>query len=101
MATEEPTVVSTAFLRGAFEALIGHIEETHGDTLRLDQDYFWSVPPREIYDVTKQPTELTIGQLTESLDFLRNQIDDPDGQVSWGMVWLGDVLKAVGHELIG
>lgn len=101
MPAEESIVVQTAFLRDSFNALIDHIEVTQGSSIKLESDYFWSIPSTEIYNVRKTPTDLTIGQITESLENLRSQIDDPEGRMAWGLVWLGDVLKAAGHKLVG
>ena len=51
------------------------------------------MPFPEIYDVLGDAPKLTIGQLTESWeDRLRT-----DASVQWELVWLGDVLKPIGH----
>lgn len=83
-----------------FDLLIRHIEKRHGSTIEVDADYFWSIQPDEIYNVYDQPTELTIGQLTESLDNIRSVAADPEHAVSYALVWLGDILRATGHKLV-
>lgn len=101
MPADESTVVQTAFLRESFEALMDHVESTQGELLELRSGYFWSIPSPEVYNVRETPSDLTIGQITESLDKLRHQVDDPEGRIAWGLVWLGDILRTVGHELVG
>lgn len=59
----------------------------------VSEDYFYSVPFPEIYDVLGDAPKLTIGQLTESWENLLRT----DASVQWELVWLGDVLKAIGH----
>ena len=98
--TDHPTRFTTQELRQVFDVLIRHVEERYGSTIDVDADYFWSIPPNEIYHVYHQPTELTIGQLTESLDNIRNVAADPEHAFSYALVWLGDVLRAAGHKLV-
>jgi len=57
---------------------------------------FWSIPPDALYDVYQEPPELTIGQLTESWDNLRRLGEDEPG-FGLDLVWLSDVLRAIGH----
>lgn len=98
--TDHPTRFTTQELRAVFDVLMRHVEERHGSTIEVDADYFWSIAPEEIYDVYDQPTELTIGQLTESLHNIRSVTADPKQAISYALVWLGDVLRATGHKLV-
>ncbi|WP_372969130.1 hypothetical protein [Microbacterium sp.] len=95
-----PVEVTIPMLRSAFEVLIGHLEDAAGASVLLDADYFWSIPADDIYDVTKPPGELTIGQLSESVDNLESLISDPDSAISFALVWFGDVARAIGHHVV-
>ncbi|MFD4657140.1 hypothetical protein ACFWP2_16105 [Kitasatospora sp. NPDC058444] len=98
--TGEPLSVSLAELRRSFDVLLRHVEASAaGDAVLLDQDYFWSIPPNALYDVTREPDELTIGQLSESWQHLRDVLADPDRTLGYHLVWLADVLRAIGHDL--
>ncbi|MFG2910297.1 hypothetical protein ACGF13_35265 [Kitasatospora sp. NPDC048286] len=97
--TDEPLSVSLADLRGAFDVLLSRLEAaTAGDAVALDQDYFWAVPQDELYDVTREPGDLTIGSLGESWGQVRELLADRDRAVGHHLVWLADVLRAVGRE---
>ncbi|GAA0433035.1 hypothetical protein [Streptomyces luteireticuli] len=85
-------------LRRSFDAALRHAEAVHGDAVTLDEDYFWSVPPDQLYDVRQEPTELTIGQLSECLDHLDGLAAEPEDAVGHHLVWLAEVLKAVGLD---
>jgi len=91
--------ISTGDLRAAFEA---HIEERSGSMVTLPGDYFWWIQRPDVYDVgtQPQPDSLTIGQLTEAWQFLIEGVRT-DGVVSQSAVWLSQVLRAVGEEVIG
>lgn len=89
--------ISTATLRRYFDVLMAHLEDTGRGTVPLPDDYYWDVPPRVMHDVYKKPArELTIGQISEDLEFLDQCVDDPEMTVPYALVWLAHVLKAVG-----
>lgn len=88
--------IDTGELREVFERLITHLEQTRGGSVTLHEDYFYSLPFREIYDVMNGPPPPTIGQLSESWANLE-RTQDVDSTVTFELVWLGDLLKALGH----
>lgn len=92
--------VTTDQLRAALAILLDHVDEVNGPVVRLDRDHFWSVPSEAAYDVYVRPDELTIGQLSESIDGLDAMVEDPERVLAFGLVWLGDVLRAVGHTVV-
>ncbi|MCK2029465.1 hypothetical protein KZC54_06945 [Microbacterium sp. KSW4-6] len=67
-------------------------------TVRVGEDYFWSIPADQLYDVTAAPSGLTIGQLSESFDNIRELDTSPDRAISYGLVWLSDLLRAIGQS---
>jgi hypothetical protein len=95
---DESSRVSLAEPRGVVGALLCHLEASvAGDAVALDGDYFWSIPADELYDLAEKPGELTIGQLSESWQHLRDLPADRDRAVGYHLVWLADVLRAIGQ----
>lgn len=90
-------IIDTGELREVFERLVTYLEQTRGASVTLREDYFYSMPYPEIYDVMKPPPTPTIGQLTESWANL-HRAEDVDSTVTFELVWLGDLLKAIGHS---
>lgn len=84
-------------LRRAIQRVLHRLEETHGTSISIPGDYFWSVPRDSIFEVFSAP-DLTIGQLSESWD---NLADERSGNakhtIPYSAVWIGDVLKAIGY----
>ncbi len=87
-------------LRHAFELALRHIEASTGNVVTLEHDYYWSVPGDELYDVPNEPSALTIGQLSESWQHLESLLADEDRVVGYHLVWLADVLRAIGHGTV-
>ena len=85
--------IEVAAIRETVTRLLDDLEATHGEAVTLPEDFFYSVPFPELYDVLGDAPQLTVGQLTESWENLQRD----DASVQWELVWLGDVLKAIGH----
>ncbi|NNG19603.1 hypothetical protein HJ590_08420 [Naumannella sp. ID2617S] len=65
--------------------------------MSIDKDYYWSLDGAEQFDVSSQPNHFTIGQLSECLTNLDEMRHDP---ISYGLVWLGEILRAVGVSVV-
>jgi hypothetical protein len=91
-----PVRVTLDELRRTFELVLAHVAEVHGEEIVLRNDYFWSIPAAERYDPYAKPTELTVGQLSESWEWLA-RLDD-DSVLSYALVWLGEILIAIGQQ---
>jgi hypothetical protein len=94
----DPLQISTEQLRTAFETALTRLTEREGENITLERDYYWSVPPNELYNVYERPQELTIGQLSESWQYIQKLTEDPSAAIPHHLVWLADVLRALGHS---
>ena len=92
--------ISIQLLRQVSQILLDHLELTVGDQVRLPHDYFWEIPPGELNDVYEKPSELTVGQLSDSISNLGDIAGDPSNSTSYGLVWLADVLRATGQSVV-
>ncbi|MCZ7416901.1 MULTISPECIES: hypothetical protein [unclassified Streptomyces] len=98
--TSDPLPIHLDQLRRAFELTLQHIEASAGSTIEVEHDYFWSVPGDELYEIAKEPATLTIGQLSESWQHLECLLAEPDRALGYHLVWLADVLRAIGQEVV-
>jgi len=99
--TSDAIRIDLSELRSAFDTVIRHIKAAEGTQVHLAADYFWSVPSPDLYDVDRNPP-LTIGQVSESWDNLRRERDgNDDVTIGFAAVWLGEVLRAIGHQTKG
>ncbi len=90
--------ISTDDIRSIVEALCLHLDETGRSVIDVDEDYYWSVPDNEVFDVAKDPVELDVGQLTSDWDDLEKIKDNSMPPVGYGFVWLSSVLRAIGKD---
>nr|BFD94189.1 hypothetical protein KitaXyl93_55490 [Kitasatospora sp. Xyl93] len=99
---DEPDVqISLERLRAALDVLVRHVAaRVPAGEVAIEQDAFWSVPVASMADVYSAPPELTIGMVSESWSQVEAMIDDEEKAVGYGLVWLADVLRAIGAKVV-
>src|SRR4029450_2259796 len=99
--TESRICIPTGELRRVFEILLTHVARGSEDELAIGKDYFWSVPSPAMYEVHTEPNALTIGRVSESWGNLEAMLQDESKLIGYGLVWLADVLRALGDHAVG
>jgi hypothetical protein len=92
--------IDVDLLERASAVLIQYLREQAGIEVLLDHDYYWSVPATQLHDIYQAPTDLTIGQISECMEWLGAVVKDPESALAYHLVWLGDVLRAVGQAVV-
>ncbi|WP_328489991.1 hypothetical protein [Streptomyces zaomyceticus] len=95
----EPVQIPIDQLRRALDVALRHIEASAGPTVTLREDLFWSVSADELYSVDSEPLALTIGQLSESWQHVEDLLARQDRAVGYHLVWLADVMRAIGQDI--
>jgi hypothetical protein len=90
--------IDIARLRAMIDAVFDHLVAAHGPTIRLPNDYYWHVGHDEQYDMTRQPAADLIGQISEDWRFLESMVADGDHMLSYGLVWIASVMRAIGES---
>lgn len=91
----ESLIVSIADLRAALGWALNAIEDRLGPEVSLDADYYWSLPVEAAFDMAKEPSAFTVGQLSDDLEILREP-SDALAEVAWHDIsHLVGVLRAL------
>jgi hypothetical protein len=93
--------IRVADLRRAAEMLLDHLQEIEGDVVEVPDHMFWAVPAEARHNVYEQPTELTIGQLSESLSNLLSMTSSDEHALAYGLVWFADIVRTIGEQTVG
>ncbi|MER7079147.1 hypothetical protein SAMN02982929_03163 [Saccharopolyspora kobensis] len=98
--SDDESVVSVEVLRRVLNQALDSLQTGTGGTVELDKDFFWSIPADVAYDVYTQPNpdQLTVGQLSESWNNLVQLGARGEPVPPYALVWIADVLKALGHQ---
>jgi hypothetical protein len=97
---EEPLRIPIDQLQLVCRRLLDGLSSTEGDTVQVEHDYFWSIVRDERTEVAIRPETLTIGQISESWSNLREMLEDPSREITFGLVWLADIFRTIGDEIV-
>ncbi|MCV2393899.1 hypothetical protein OEB99_06230 [Actinotalea sp. M2MS4P-6] len=64
----EPLLIDLRTLRTAIVGALDACERQLGRRVQVEIDYYWHLPVDAAYDMTKEPSELTVGQLSDDLE---------------------------------
>ena len=97
--SDEREMIPLDKLREACDQLLDYLERNAGQEIVINKEAFWSIPSENRYDMCHQP-ELTIGVTSESWGNLASMVDGDSELVGYGMVWLAQVLHALGDDVV-
>lgn len=92
--------ISIQELRQFASTLLDTLEEKQGASVEIDQDYFWSIVRTERTRLAIEPTSLTIGQISECIEHLSRMLTEPDTRLTFGLVWLAEILRTIGDQFV-
>lgn len=92
--------ISVEVLRNAADRLLSHLQAVEGPVISFDRDMFWAIPAEQRNNVYAEPTDFTVGQLTESLQNLEPIVEGSSPASSYALVWLADLLRAAGEAVV-
>ena len=87
-------------LRRAADLLLSHLEAIEGPVVAIEKDMFWAIPAEQRNNVYAEPTDFTVGQLTESLQRVDRIVAGSSPVTSYALVWLADILRAAGEAVV-
>ena len=86
-------------LRRISVILLDHVEQLDIKCLDLDVDYYWEIAAAERYDPTKDPKDITLGQLYHDWERLSEMLHGESEPLSIGLVWLSSLLRRLGEKV--
>lgn len=93
--------LSITELRQLTAVLYDHLEAANAGPIEIENDYYWSIPRTQRHDPMNEPTEFTIGQLSDDLMELRRIKDGSAEPIGYALVWLSSVLREIGEGAVG
>jgi len=91
----ESLTVSIADLRTALGRTLDAAEEQLGAEVSLDLDHYWHLPVEHAFDLTSEPRNFTVGQLSDDVESLSGS-HDARAETAWhDLSHLIGVLRAL------
>lgn len=98
---ENNTHIKIVDIKKIIEILLTKLDSMDNDnSLILDKDLYWNIVDDEVYNVYKNPTELTIGSLVEDWEFLQKVINGKREMIDYDLNKMSNILKFLGNKMI-
>lgn len=85
-------------LRAVAESLFTYLEDTERGEVEIPEDYYWTISQEEVYDPSKDPKDLTIGQLSDDWRELSAILNGKSPPIGYALVWLSAILRNIGEN---
>ena len=93
--------INISELKAIFLREIEHLEELGYEKLEIPVDYYWNIPHEVRYDPYQEPKQLNLGQLSEDWEWLKQTLDGKREPLTYDLVWLSTILRAIGEHTPG
>jgi hypothetical protein len=81
------------------QMLVSIARET--EAIDIDVDFYWNVPLELRYDPYSEPSELTMGQLSDDWSELQRIRSGQAEAIPYALVWAAAILRRVGEQVKG
>jgi hypothetical protein len=89
-------------LKSAVNAILDHLMEDLGiENVAIEdgEDSYWDCPYPEMNDVSVQPSDLTVGQLSDDFAFIKLVHRGESADVSYNLVHIAPLLRYIGETI--
>ena len=87
-------------LRQVIDELFSHLEDVGHTWVEITDDYYWNIPQDYRYDVTREPSEFDIGQLSDDWSELQKILTGANEPISYALVWASSILQHIGEKIV-
>ena len=90
-----PVTLHLDEVRSALTQILVAVEELLGSEVDLTVDHYWHLPVDAAFDMTQEPTTLTVGQVSDDVAHLQ-ELDKPTPETVWhDLTHLTGLLRAL------
>jgi len=94
--------IDLKMLKSAVNAVLDHLVEDLGiETVAIEGEKhsYWDCPYPEMHDVSTQPSDLTVGQLSDDFDFVKLIRRGQSADISYNLVHIAPLLRYIGETI--
>lgn len=77
----QPIALNLVELRDAVSRVLDQVASDLGSEFLVEDDYYWHLPVESAFDMTGEPSEFSVGQVTDDLELLSEQA--PPSEAAW------------------
>lgn len=91
--------INIEMLRTAINHLLNHAKDMSEDNIEIDEDFYWFIPKKSLYEASSPPTELTLGSLEHDWSEMSAIAGEDKDLVGYALVWASAILRALGDKI--
>ena len=77
--------------------LLDMLKQSKGELLEFSNDYYWDILDNELFNPYKDPTNITLGQLSDELTEL-DKVKNLNNATIYDLKRLGIIFRALSYE---
>nr|WP_199158658.1 hypothetical protein [Pedobacter sp. ASV2] len=85
-------------LQKAIILLLSNFKTNIGDVIEIQNDFYWDIPSKELYNPYEEPKQLTLGQLSDDMNEVKRLTDEPSSAISYDLKRISNIIKAMSIE---
>lgn len=94
--------VSIAELKDIANWILDTWEREGLKEVAIEQNFYWDLEPEVRYNVTKDPSEFSMGELEFEWQCLKNAYEETDGYpIPHTLIWLSQILRTIAENKSG
>ena len=90
-------IIDVSEMRRIANHIFDELEKSEIKQFNVEHDYYWFISKHDKYDVYKEPTNFTVGQLADDINELRRTVRGEREVSSYALVWLAQILCYIGE----
>lgn len=92
-----PTTISISELEQVLFLAMEALKQQYGPLghIPLEQDFYWDIPQEQLYTVEQEPVDLTIGQLSEDSQIIKEGL--ARGILGFDLLKASHLLRYISH----
>ena len=94
--------INLRLLKSAVNAVLDHLVEDLGIesvAIEDEQNSYWDCPYPEMHDVSTQPGDLTVGQLSDDFGFVKLVRRGQSADLAYNLVHIAPLLRYIGETV--
>jgi hypothetical protein len=94
--------INLKILKQAVNSVLDHlIEDLNLEAVPIEdgKDFYWDCPAAQMYNLSIEPTELTVGRLSDDAHFIRLIQRGQSGDISYNLVHVAPLLRYIAETV--
>ena len=89
-------------LQALFNSIVDHLKDDLGIediAIHAEHDFYWEIEAPNRYEISSTPPEVTVGRLSDDLDFLKHMLADDSTPPSIMLDHFGSIAKYIAFKV--